>query len=322
MSEEKHGGAYLRASTIHDRVQLGEGTTFLPGPKDPSVANLIDQVLEHGYVILPRIFAPQQVSLANSELARLTSLPSGPASAGGRNSFEGYSTKRIYSLCDKSRAFDCFPIHETVMKLNDYFLQPAYLMTSYHTVVIEPGEKEQEIHTDDGLIALPRPRPLMGIGTMVALDDFTPTNGATTLIPGSHLWPDSRRPSRSEMIPAIMPAGSMVYFLNTVWHSGGANTSSSPRRSMTIQYCQPWIRTYENFTVAQGWEDLDALPKRLLRLMGFSTHDFMGYVDGRSPRAGVEMRKKRLLEWGARQRGRGDGEEEGGEGQERQRSKL
>lgn len=49
------------------------------------------------------------------------------------------------------------------MKLNDYFLQPAYLMTSFHTVVIEPGEKEQEIHTDDGLIALPRPRPLMGI---------------------------------------------------------------------------------------------------------------------------------------------------------------
>jgi hypothetical protein len=78
-------------------------------------------------------------------------------------SLEGFRTQRIYALSDKSRAFDCFPIHDTVWKLNEYFLQPNFLMTSYHTVVINPGEREQEIHTDDGLIHLPRPRPLMGI---------------------------------------------------------------------------------------------------------------------------------------------------------------
>jgi ectoine hydroxylase-related dioxygenase (phytanoyl-CoA dioxygenase family) len=137
---------------------------------------------------------------------------------------------------------------------------------------------------------------------MVSLDDFTPENGATTIIPGSHLWPDERKPTREEMIPAVMPAGSMVYFLNTIWHSGGANKTDKPRRSLTIQYCQPWIRTFENMTVAMGWEDLDQVPKRLLQLMGFSTHDFMGYVDGRSPRVGVEMRKKRLIEWALRER--------------------
>jgi ectoine hydroxylase-related dioxygenase (phytanoyl-CoA dioxygenase family) len=139
-------------------------------------------------------------------------------------------------------------------------------------------------------------------GTMVSLDDFTAENGATTIIPGSHLWSDERKPTRAEMIPALMPAGSMLYFLNTVWHSGGANTTTAPRRSMTIQYCQPWLRTFENMTVAMGWEDLDAVPKRLLQLMGFSTHDFMGYVDGRAPRTGVEMRKKRLIEWALRER--------------------
>lgn len=138
---------------------------------------------------------------------------------------------------------------------------------------------------------------------MVSLDDFTATNGCTTLIPSSHLWPDSRQPSRDDMIPAIMPAGSCVYFLNTVWHSGGANTTTNDvRRSLTMQYCQPWIRPYENMTVAMGWEDLDAVPKRLLQLMGFSTHEFMGYVDGRAPRTGVEMRKKRLVEWALRER--------------------
>lgn len=137
---------------------------------------------------------------------------------------------------------------------------------------------------------------------MVSLDDFTAANGATTLIPGSHLWSDDRLPKREEMIPAIMPAGSMVYFLNTVWHSGGANTSDKPRRSLTVQYCQPWIRTFENMTIAMGWEDLDQVPKRLLQLMGFSMHDFMGYVDGRAPRTVVEMRKKRLIEWAVKEK--------------------
>ncbi|KAE9378424.1 phytanoyl-CoA-dioxygenase-like protein [Stipitochalara longipes BDJ] len=287
-------------SSLSSRVQLGEGTTFLPGKRDPSVAHLISHVLEHGYVILPSLFPPSLVSSALAELDRLQSLPtdtSGPASHGGRNPFEGYATKRVYALADKSRVFDEFAINETVLKLNDYFLQENYLLTSFHTVTIDAGESEQSMHTDDGLIHLPRPRPLMGIGTMVALDPFTATNGSTTLIPGSHLWPESRRPKRSEMIPAIMPAGSMLYFLNTVWHSGGANTTSVPRRSLTVQYCQSWIRPIENMIVAVGWEDLDALPKRLLELMGFSLNDFMGYVDGRNPRAGVEMRKRRLIEW-------------------------
>lgn len=34
---------------------------------------------------------------------------------------------------------------------------------------IGPGAKEQEIHTDDGLIQLPRPRPLIGIVCFVPL---------------------------------------------------------------------------------------------------------------------------------------------------------
>ncbi|KIM98354.1 hypothetical protein OIDMADRAFT_31157 [Oidiodendron maius Zn] len=290
-------------ATVKSRIQLGNGTTFLPGPKDKSIQSLIDHVLEHGYVILPSIYTPAQVQHALDELDRLEQQrSSGPASQGGRNDFEGFKTRRIYALADKSRAFDCFPIHETVMKLNDYFLQPNYLLTSYHTVNIEPGSVVQLMHTDDGLVALPRPRPLMGIGTMISLDEFTETNGATTLIPGSHLWGDDRMPKREEMIPAVMPAGSMLYFLNTVWHSGGANTSNQQRRSLTAQYCQPWIRTYENMTVAMGWEDLDQVPKKLLQLMGFSTHAFMGYVDGRAPRTGVEMRKKRLIEWALNER--------------------
>lgn len=149
---------------------------------------------------------------------------------------------------------------------------------------------------------------------MVALDPFTTTNGATMIIPGSHLWDDDQIPMRDQMIPVVMPPGSMVYFLNTVYHSGGANKSDAPRRSMIIQYCQPWARPYENMTVAQRWQDLDKLPRQLLTLLGFSTHDFMGHVDGRSPRAGAEIKKQQLVEWALKEREKAKDEDDMGKG--------
>ena len=63
-------------------------------------------------------------------------------------------------------------------------------MTSYHTVNIEPGSVEQSIHTDDGLIALPRPRPLMGIVSQscgwegIKADDFAGHDGLSRPIHG------------------------------------------------------------------------------------------------------------------------------------------
>ena len=150
-------------TAIQNRIQLGEGTTFLPGKKDLKITHLIDHVLKHGYVILPNIFTPSQVSTANSELSRLRSIGSGPASKGGRNPFEGWKTERIYALPDKSRAFDCFALHPTVLALNDYFLQVNYQLNGIASVFINPGQEVQKMHTDDGLIALPRPRPLMGV---------------------------------------------------------------------------------------------------------------------------------------------------------------
>lgn len=44
-----------------------------------------------------------------------------------------------------------------------------------------------------------------------------------------------------------MPAGSVVFYPGTLWHGGGENRSSSARLAVTCQYCEPWLRTQENF---------------------------------------------------------------------------
>lgn len=123
----------------------------------------IDHVLKHGYVIIPNAFTKEEVAQAKKELDRLSRADeAGPASAGGRNPFEGFRTRRIYALLNKSRVFDKFTLHPDVLALNDYFLDDGFLVTAFHSISIEPHEDAQALHHDDSYIKVPRPHPPFG----------------------------------------------------------------------------------------------------------------------------------------------------------------
>ncbi len=121
-----------------------------------------------------------------------------------------------------------------------------------------------------------------------AIDDFTADNGATDIIPGSHLWAH-RTPQDTEREPVVMKAGSCVFFPGTLWHGGGANRSHSPRLALTAQYCEPWLRPQEAFTLSITRDTVRAVSEDIRRMLGYSIHPpFIGQVDGMHP--------KRLLE--------------------------
>jgi ectoine hydroxylase-related dioxygenase (phytanoyl-CoA dioxygenase family) len=100
--------------------------------------------------------------------------------------FRGYRTNRIFSLPNKSRLFDKFYIFPQVLALNDYFLEPDYLMYVIQSIVINPGEGQQVVHHDDSVTKIPRPRAPFSAAIMVVFDDYTEMNGATKVILGSH----------------------------------------------------------------------------------------------------------------------------------------
>lgn len=137
------------------------------------VGPLIEHTLEHGYVIIPNAFSQTEIDEAKQELHRLAQKPSpGPASAGGRNVFEGYQTNRIYALLNKSRVFDKFPLHPDVLALNDYFLDDGFLMTAFHSISIQPDEDAQALHHDDSYIKVPRPHPPFGTASPSPCDPY------------------------------------------------------------------------------------------------------------------------------------------------------
>lgn len=98
------------------------------------------------------------------------------------------------------------------------------------------------------------------------------------MIPGSHTWDAHRMPKESEARPMVCPPGSVLYFLGTTWHGAGANRSSKPRRSLTVQYCQPYIRPIENQILAVDPRRLEQIDRRIIDMMGYKIHrPFIGY---------------------------------------------
>ncbi|MUL66729.1 phytanoyl-CoA dioxygenase [Mycobacterium sp. CBMA 234] len=250
---------------------------------DPAVVDAdLAAMARDGYVILPDLLTPAQLDEIRAAVTPLLNLH-------GRNGFEGVSTQRIYSVLNKTAACDVIADHPRVLALLDRLFMPNYLLSMLQVINILPGEQAQMLHTDDGFYPLPRPRAALGAATIWAIDDFTADNGATDVVPGSQLWGD-RLPDDAERKPVVMSAGSCVVFPGTLWHGGGANRTDGSRLAVTAQYCEPWLRPQEAFTLSMTRDTVRRVSEDIRRMLGYSIHPpFIGQVDGMHPKRLLEM---------------------------------
>ena len=253
--------------------------TTAPSAADRVAADL-QAFQRDGYVVVENLLAPHQL---DARLEGLSPHLGGDAPL-GRNDFEGRSTNRVYALLAKVPAMAPVIEHPHVLAMLESLLEPGWLLSAALAINLLPGETEQAWHYDDGFYTLPRPRPPVSISTIWALDDFTASNGATEVIPGSHLWAaEVPQGADDRRVVVTMPAGSAVVFSGTLWHRGGANRSAARRLCVSPQYCQPWARQQENMMLAVGRQALDYSP-RIRAMLGYSIHPpFMGMVDGMHP---------------------------------------
>ena len=204
----------------------------------------------------------------------------------GRNPFEGRSTERVYTLVARGRVFWDIALDERVLALCDRFLLKGSLLTASQAICIRPGEQPQDFHHDDTFYTVPRPRPMISISTIAAVDAFTAENGGTEIIPGSHLWGGDwrKKAAGSRAITVTLPAGACVMFSGLLVHRGGANRSSGSRLAFSNQYCQPWARQQENFLFGVPPEVAQQMPQRLQEMLGYSIYPpFMGQLTAGHP---------------------------------------
>lgn len=254
-------------------------------PTPSSGANVAEELVQadlaaierDGYVIWEGLLSAAECRAIRDDISPLLGHT-------GRNSFEGNRTQRAYGVLNRTRICDRLVDHPRVLAVLDRLLMPNYLLSILQIINIQPGESAQLLHVDDGFYPVPRPHPPLGAATIWAIDDFTADNGATVVLPGSHRW-GRREPRDTDFRrPAVMSAGSCVFFVSTLWHGGGANVSADARLAVTAQYCQPWLRPMEAFTLSIPRQTVRAVSDDIKRMLGYSIHPpFVGSVDGMHP---------------------------------------
>ena len=243
---------------------------------------IADEVRREGYAVIERLLSADEVQAIRSALS-----PWLRCEKMGRNDFEGFRTERVYALLAKDPEFARIVEHPDVLEVLDERLLPAYLLSASLAINVHPGETPEGFHRDNDGGPFADTSRIHGVSTIWAFDDFTADNGATEILPGSHLWTDERPVDGDpRAIPVTMPAGSVLIFTGAVYHRGGANRSDSTRLAITPQYCQSWMRQLENMVLAVPPERAAWYSPRLQALLGYSVRDpgFMGYVDGLHPK--------------------------------------
>jgi ectoine hydroxylase-related dioxygenase (phytanoyl-CoA dioxygenase family) len=260
-------------------MQPAEG---LPVLTSDQINTHLERIRSQGFSIVEGAIDPAYLETLRADLHRLErELEVKPAG----NSFEGANTLRIYNLLVYGKLWEQIPVHENVLPIVEGVLDSGCLVSSLSSINILPGERAQPIHADDQLFPVAKPHVPFVCNTMWALTEFTERNGATRLVPGSHLYDHSPEyGQRYDSIPAEMPAGSVLVWHGSLWHGGGANRTDRPRIGIAMNYCAGYVRQQENQQLGIPRDIARGFSPRLQELVGYSVYNgLIGHINKTNP---------------------------------------
>jgi hypothetical protein len=246
--------------------------TFAP---DAPHAVLLEGLMRDGAIIIRDLMSAETADrLAEELMPYLLTTPV------GADDFSGEKTTRTGALAGRSATTRELLLHPTIIELCDAVLKPnckTYSVNTTQAIRIMPGENAQPLHRDRW--AWEKAHVLEPeLSTIWALTEFTRENGATQIVPGSRDWPDDRKATADEVSYAEMARGSVLVFLGSVFHGGGANETAADRIGVNLTYNLGWLRQEENQYLSCPPELARTLSPQMQALLGYSMSGYaLGY---------------------------------------------
>lgn len=220
----------------------------------------------------------------------------------------------VENLLNKGAVFRSLIEHSLVSELIAYLLGEDYLLSLFDARGIGPGHGAQALHSDQNIIPDRTSVPFIA-NALWMLVDFTEENGATRVLPGSHLWEDDhpviqrdvaiwsvfsqmlnslhdapqgalqlRRGARGMLqtnpkgsIAAVAPAGTALIFNGKLIHGAGVNSTRDVMRwTILTYYCRPFMRQITNPFLSLSDDVARELPAELRRRIGYRPWTHVG----------------------------------------------
>lgn len=233
---------------------------------------------ERGYVLLGKLLSDADLEAIRERVQELLQREGDSAGSELANSPHIRYPKeegadRLANLANKGPVFDRLYLHPRLLAAVSHILPGEFRLSSLNFRSAKPGAGSQKLHVD-WKFAVP-PGDFRVCNSIWMLDDFTASNGATRLVPGSHLrgkMPEDELADpwgkHEHEILLEAPAGTVCVFNAHVWHAGTTNRTDRPRRAIHSYYCradQPQ-QTDQKYFLTQ--ETRDRVSQNALRLLG------------------------------------------------------
>jgi len=192
------------------------------------------QLDDQGFLEIPQVLKPDQITAINLRLDEILAAEGDDA---GKEVHQEPGTERLANLVNKGPEFDIFYTEPRVLAAIAHVLRGDLKLSSLNARFAKPGEGLQALHADWG--RLDTPGDWQVCNSIWLLDDFTPENGATRAVPGSHRWgsklpgddmPDPSAPHPDEAL-LLAFAGTVFVFNSHTWHGGTLNRTNQRRRA-------------------------------------------------------------------------------------------
>lgn len=201
------------------------------GPLDPTMAASLDR---DGFAIVPGVLDDARMNAIRDRIADLAAEEGEQA---GIEVHQEAGTARLSDLVNKGEVFDIFYTHPLVLAGVAHVLQGDVKLSSLNSRAALPGQGHQGLHADWGPLELSE--GFQVCNSIWLLDDFTPDNGATRVVPGTHRSgrspadvledPSATHPDEQLLLAS---AGTVVIFNSHLWHGGTTNRTDRPRRAV------------------------------------------------------------------------------------------
>jgi ectoine hydroxylase-related dioxygenase (phytanoyl-CoA dioxygenase family) len=162
------------------------------------------------------------------------------------------NSRRLANLVDKGEIFEQIIESPRILECMEHVLGSRFKLSSFNVRSADPDNGgAQPLHADSG--ATPDELGYWVCNSVWMLDDFTPENGATRLVPGSHRW--GMTPQQAQVdVDAPHPreilltgrAGTVAVMNAHMWHGGTANRTAAPRRAMHVYFTR-WDKPQQQY---------------------------------------------------------------------------
>ena len=207
----------------------------------------VDDLRTRGWCVIPDIISEPALSEVREKVsASIIENSRSPAPRYGVSNLLRFDQALLPHLGD-----------EDVNTVTQGVLGPHWRISYVTGYVTGPGTDRDIWHADfpynqRNLAHIPAPYPdlPMHLTTFWMLTDFTPENGATYVVPGSHRQQDHPRPGsplgdwmapRDDEARLLGKAGSVAIVDSRLWHAVSPNTTEQDRVTVVVRFAPWWL---------------------------------------------------------------------------------